>query len=123
MVRQDTTDLQANVLQQQANVQSAVSKVSQARTNYTIQVTQAQQNVLQARAALAGEQQTYLKTLRGSRPQEVLQSESSVTLAKANMENSQVTLMRNKNLFAQGAVAKSDLDQAQTTYDVNKGAV
>ncbi|BDI31007.1 hypothetical protein CCAX7_30580 [Capsulimonas corticalis] len=120
MVRQDTTDLEANVRQQEANVQSAISKVSQAQTNYNIQVTQAKQNVLQARAQVAAEQQTYLKTLRGSRPQEVLQSESSVTLAKANMSNSLVTLNRNKNLYAQGAIAKADLDTAQTTYDVNK---
>jgi HlyD family secretion protein len=120
MVRQDTTDLEANVRQQVANVQSAQSKVSQAQTNYTIQVTQAKQNVLQARAQLAAQQQTYLKTLRGSRPQEVLQSQSSVTLAKANMNNALTTLNRNKSLFSQGAIARADLDTAQTTYEVNK---
>ena len=125
VVQQDATDLeanvrqaQANVAQAQANVSSNIAKVSQAQTNYTLQVQTAKQAVAQARAQVANANQNYLKVKRGSRPQQVLQGQSQVLLAKANLDNALTTLNRNKSLFAQGAIAKSDLDTAQTNYDV-----
>ncbi|MDQ2798223.1 MAG: efflux RND transporter periplasmic adaptor subunit, partial [Armatimonadota bacterium] len=125
VVQQDTTDLQANVRQAQANVAQAeqnvssnTTKVSQARINYTLQVQTAKQAVAQARAQVANANQNYLKIKGGSRPQQVLQGQSQVLLAKANLDNAQTILTRNKSLFAQGAIAKSDLDTAQTNYEV-----
>lgn len=125
IVQQDATDLIANVRQAQANVQaaaanvrSAQAKVSQAQTNYNIGVTQARQNVLQARAAVAAAQQNALKLRGGSRPQQVLQAQSQVDQAKANLKNAETILNRDKNLFAQGAIARAEVDTAQTNYDV-----
>ena len=125
IVQQDATDLIANVRQAQANVQAAVAnvrsaqtKVAQAQTNYSIGVTQARQNVLQARAAVAASQQNALKLRGGSRPQQVLQAQSQVDQANANLQNALTTLNRDKNLFAQGAIAKAEEDTAQTNYDV-----
>jgi HlyD family secretion protein len=125
VVQQDTTDLQANVrqaraniAQAEANVSSNIAKVSQARTNYTLQVQTAKQAVAQAKAQVANAKQNYLKIKRGSRPQQVLQGQSQVALAKANLDNAQTILTRNQSLFAQGAIAKSDLDTAQTNYTV-----
>lgn len=119
IVQQDVSDLQANVRQAQANVASAQAKVSQALTAYNIQVTQAKQGVLNAQALLRQSQQNYLKAQRGSRPQEVLQAESAVISAEANMKNALTNLKRQQSLYSQGAVAKADLDTAQTTYDVD----
>jgi len=125
VVQQDTTDLQANVrqaranvAQAEANVSSNIAKVSQARTNYTLQVQTAKQAVAQAKAQVANAKQNYLKIKRGSRPQQVLQGQSQVALAKANLDNALTILTRNQSLFAQGAIAKSDLDTAQTNYAV-----
>ncbi len=132
VVQQDTTDLEANVRQAQAGVQSAQAnvqqaqanvassqaKLSQAGTNYTVQVQTAREAVAQARAQVAASRQNYLKVKGGSRPQQVLQGQTQVALAKANLENAQTILTRNKSLFAQGAIAKADLDTAQTSYDV-----
>lgn len=125
MVQQDATDLIANVRQAEANVQaaaanvrSAQTKVSQAQTNYNIGVTQARQNVLQARAAVAAAQQNALKLRGGSRPQQVLQAQSQLDQVKANLANAETILKRNKTLFAEGAIAKADLDTAQTNYNV-----
>lgn len=125
VVQQDTTDLQANVrsaqanvAQAEANVSSNITKVSQAQTNYTLQVQTAKQAVAQAKAQVANARQNYLKVKRGSRPQQVLQGQSQVALAKANLDNAQTILTRNKSLFTQGAIAKADLDTAQTNYDV-----
>lgn len=125
IVQQDTTDLQAtareaqaNISQAQANVSSNIAKVSQAKTNYTLALQTAKQAVNQARAQVASSRQNYLKIKGGSRPQQVLQAQDQLLLAKANLDNSLTTLNRNKSLFAQGAIAKADLDTAQTNYDV-----
>ena len=125
LVQQDTTDLQAtareaqaNIGQAEANVSSNIAKLAQARTNYTLEVQTAKQAVAQARAAVAAANQNYLKIKGGSRPQQVLQAQDQLLLAKANLDNSLTTLNRDKSLFSQGAIAKSDLDTAQTTYDV-----
>lgn len=118
IVRQDTTDLEANVRQAQATIQSNVAKVSQARTNYQIGIIQAQQAVLLARAQVAAARQNYLKLKRGSRPQQVLTAQNQVALAKANLDNAATILHRNQTLFSQGAIAKADVDTAQTNYAV-----
>ncbi len=125
IVQQDATDLeanvraaQANVSQAQANVSSNIAKVSQAQTNYTLEVQTARQAVAQARAQVASSNQNYLKIKGGSRPQQILQGKGQLLLAKANLDNSLTNLNRDKSLFSQGAIAKSDLDTAQTNYTV-----
>lgn len=125
VAQQDTTDLQANVRQAQANVAQAQSnvasnnaKLSQARTNYTLQVQTAKQAIAQAKAQVAASNQNYKKVKGGSRPQQILQAKSQVLLSKANLDNAQTILTRNTTLFKQGALAKADLDTAKTNYDV-----
>ncbi len=125
IVQQDATDLEANVraaeanvAQAQANVSSNIAKVAQAQTNYTLEVQTARAAVAQARAQVASSNQNYLKIKGGSRPQQVLQGRGQLLLAKANVDNALTNLNRDKSLFAQGAIAKSDLDTAQTNYTV-----
>jgi RND family efflux transporter MFP subunit len=125
IVQQDATDLeanvraaQANVSQAEANVSSNIAKVSQARTTYLLEVQTAKQAVAQARAQVASANQNYLKIKGGSRPQQVLQSKDQLLLAKANLDNSRITLNRDKSLLAQGAIAQSQLDTDQTNYTV-----
>lgn len=125
IVQQDATDLeanvraaQANVSQAQSNVSSNIAKVSQAQTNYTLAVQTARSAVAQARAQVANATQNYRKIKGGSRPQQVLQGRGQLLLAKANLDNALIILNRDKSLFAQGAIAKADLDTAQTTYSV-----
>jgi HlyD family secretion protein len=119
LVQQDTTDLESTVRQAQANVQNTQAQLAQAQTNYQIQVAQAKQNILTARAQVAAAQYNYSKVKQGSRPQQVLQGQAAVEQAKANLDNAATTLKRNQALFAQGAIARADLDTAQTTYTVN----
>ena len=127
IVQQDATDLEANVnaakanvSQAQANVSSNVAKLAQANTNYTLEVQTAKQAVAQARAQVASSNQNYIKIKNGSRPQQVLQGKSQLLLAKANLDNAKTILDRNTSLFKQGAIAKADLDTAQTNYTVEQ---
>lgn len=118
IVQQDTTDLMANVNQARANILSARAGLSQAVSNYEIQVTSAKQGILQAQAQVEAARQAYVKEQKGSRPQQVLESQSTLLSAQATQDNSLATLNRDKSLYAQGALAKADLDTAQTNYDV-----
>ncbi len=125
IVQQDATDLeatareaQANISQAEANVSSNIAKLAQAKTNYILATQTAKQAVAQAKAQVAASQQNYQKIKGGSRPQQVLESQSQLLLAKANLDNALTILTRNKSLYAQGAIAKADLDTAQTNYDV-----
>lgn len=119
VVQQFSQDLQANVQQAEANLVSAQAKLRQANVNYKIGIVSANQAILQAKAAVAEAQENYLKTKRGSRPEEILQSKGTLESAEATMKNAKTTLERNQSLFNQGAIAKQDLDTAQTNYDVD----
>ncbi|MGO8671078.1 MAG: efflux RND transporter periplasmic adaptor subunit [Capsulimonadaceae bacterium] len=119
LVQQFNSDLDANVQLAQAGVDSAVAKLRQAYVNYQIGVVNADQGVLQAKASLAQFQQTFLKERNGSRPQEILEAQDTVDSARANMDNAKITLDRDTALYGQGAIAKADLDTAQTTYNVD----
>lgn len=118
LVQQDTTDLEATVHNAQAQVANAQSLYAQAQTNYQIQVVQARANVQNAQAAVRAAQFAYSKAKQGSRPQQVLEGQSSVEQAQANMQNAGVTLKRDQYLYSQGALAAADLDTAQTNYTV-----
>jgi HlyD family secretion protein len=119
LVQQDTTDLEETVRQAQANVQNLDAQLAQAKTNYQIEVNQAKQAVLKDQAGVAAAQYNYSKVKQGNRKQQVLQSQASVQQAKANLDNADITLKRNQALFQQGAIARADLDTAQTTYTVD----
>ncbi len=61
---------------------------------------------------------------------QVRQSRANLLVAKANLEKSEATLAdarrtleRNRELFAKGLIARSDLDTAQTNYETSKAQV
>ena len=119
VIQLDSTDLQANVQQDQASIANAQAQEAEAVQNYNIQLTQATQNVVNARAAANGDQENYLLLARGNRQQDILEAKSQLLGAKATASNALITLNEDKSLYAQGAIAKSVLDTAQTTYDVD----
>ncbi|MHB9013325.1 MAG: efflux RND transporter periplasmic adaptor subunit [Ignavibacteriaceae bacterium] len=51
--------------------------------------------------------------------QNAKQARANYIQASANLENSKLSYDRNKSLFAQNLVAKQDLDNAKTAYDVS----
>ena len=117
VVEQDTTDLQATVNQDRAQIASDQAKLDQARENYLIQVTQAKQNVLNAQATLNAAAQNYHKLKNGNRPEDILQAEATSAQTKSARDIALITLNRDKELYPQGAIAKSTLDLDQSTYD------
>ncbi|MDQ6705256.1 MAG: efflux RND transporter periplasmic adaptor subunit [Acidobacteriota bacterium] len=71
----------------------------------------------QAKGQLANLEAKLLELQHGSRPEEIAVTDANVAQAKADLENARVNLQRNKQLAAEGVVAKQTLDDAQARFD------
>lgn len=136
VAQMDTVDLAAQAQQAQANLQTAITKVEQARA----QMAEAQSALQQAKttlrytrsttasavaAAQAGVQaaQEQLAVVQqGARPQERQQAEEQVRSAKASYDKARSDLKRYQQLFRQDVVPQIQLDQAQATRDSAEAA-
>jgi HlyD family secretion protein len=77
----------------------------------------------QARGA-ADSAQAYLDELQhGSRPEEIAQAQHNLDEARATLANDKLTFDRNRDLFAQGVVAKQSLDDASAKFDSDQQRV
>jgi len=54
---------------------------------------------------------------------QIQQAEASVAQAKANLENAQLSLTRNEDLFKRGIAARKDLEDARTQASVDQAAL
>lgn len=84
----------------------------------------------QAQAAVLVAQAKYEELVAGSRPQEigqaragVDQARAGVDQARANLDNAAKNYNRMQELYSQGAISSSQIDNAQTAYTVAKEAV
>ena len=116
----DPTTAQQSVLQDQANVQNLQAKLDQAQAQYRQSITNTQVAIQNARAALASAQSTLQKTITGGQPQQKQQAKDQLLQQQANYQNALTAYNREQELYKQGAVAKADLDNAETTYNVQK---
>ncbi|HLV79339.1 MAG TPA: efflux RND transporter periplasmic adaptor subunit [Chthonomonadaceae bacterium] len=124
VAQQDTTDLQAQLDQQQANLASARTKLEQAKVAYqnaqtTLQWTRDQtaSAVRQAQAALQAAQDQAAVVKQGARPQERQQAQETVAAAKAERDQARADLKRYEDLYRQQAISAQQLDQAQSVAD------
>lgn len=73
--------------------------------------------VAQAKGQLANLQAKLQENLNGSRPEEIAKARADVNEARADFENSKITLARTKALVGDGVIARQSLDDAQAKYD------
>jgi len=118
VVRQDTSDLSAQVRQAEAGLLAAKARLSQAQTSAGLSDTQTEAQIVQAQAGLDAAKARLQMLKKGARSQEVASAENAVASAKANFENARANLERMRGLFAQGALAPVQMDLVQTQYDV-----
>jgi HlyD family secretion protein len=104
----DDSTARTQVMNAQANLQSAqahLAEVQQGSTPQDIAVQQA--NVDKAKAALDAAKNTY----------DIQKASEQMQKAKVTLDAAQTNYNREKSLFDAGAVPKSDLDQAKQTLD------
>lgn len=113
----DSTELYYAVQQAEAAVASARSAKAQAELQAKISPEQTQANIKQAEAQLESAKARLQLLLKGAREQEKKQAQERVAEAKAGMDKAKNDLDRMKQLYAQDAVSKADVDAAQMQYD------
>jgi HlyD family secretion protein len=110
---------QAQVNQFRANVADAQAKLDQARQTLPLTRGQSAASIAQARATVANTKAKLETVKTGPRPEQIAQAKHAVEQAKANVTLAKTTLDRNQQLFTQGFIPRSTLDQSQNQYDVN----
>lgn len=120
VVQQDTADLRTEVRQAEAGLQTAQARLSQASVSAGLSDTQTEEGIKQAQAALDSAKARLRMTKNGARTQEVASAENAVISAKASLKNAESSYKRMKNLFDEGALSQSAMDNVQTQYDVAK---
>ena len=113
----DTENLSSLAGQARAALANAQAQLSQAVANAKLTPSRSSAAVRQAEAVLNAAKAQLRKALNGARPEERLQSESSLRSAKSNFETAKKNLERVKTLFEQGADSQAQLDTAQSQYD------
>jgi HlyD family secretion protein len=116
----DPTLAQAEVQQDEATVLTDQAKVAQAQVQYTQGIVNANVAVEQARAQLASAESTLQKTSVGDQPQQKLQAKDDLLQQQANYDNALSNYQQQEQLFQEGAIARSDLNNAITTYQTQK---
>jgi RND family efflux transporter MFP subunit len=127
----DTSDFIAQLQTAQGNLETAISHELQARTQLTQSKAMLQQaltnqsltektiatGISLAKAALqtAIEQMTVVK--KGAREQQRQTAQQQVIAAKSTLDNAKTTLTRDQKLFAQQVIPRSQLDDAQNSYE------
>ncbi|HEY3333413.1 MAG TPA: efflux RND transporter periplasmic adaptor subunit [Capsulimonadaceae bacterium] len=114
----DPTEVQANVNQSLAALQSNEVKVTQAVTQYKQSISNAQIAVNTARSQVEAAQSNLKKVMSGGRPEEKQQAKDQLLQQQANYDNAHSNYQRQLSLFKQGAISKADLDNAETTFKV-----
>jgi RND family efflux transporter MFP subunit len=127
----DTVDLAAQVQQQHANVDSAITKEQQA----IVALDQARNTLASARTTLKWTDQTTATAVKsaaatldtskqrleivkqGARKQERQQAQELVKSAKANYDKARSDLKRYQSLLKEQAVSQSQVDQYQAAFD------
>jgi len=109
----DPGSLQGAYQQALATEKSAEESLKQAKLNYTAQLNAQRTNIAQAEQNVAAQRVALNKLIAGSRPQEVAQAQANVSSAQAALTNAEQNLSRSQTLFAEGLLARKDLEAAQ----------
>ena len=105
----------SNVEQAQAGLAAATATFEQARDLSQIQT---ESQVAQAKAGLEAAKSMYEKAIEGARKQERRQIEATVEQAKASLDNAESNFERAKKLYEQGAISKQAYEGAETQLTV-----
>ncbi|BAY64133.1 secretion protein HlyD [Calothrix brevissima NIES-22] len=105
IARMDVGEIQAQILQYQANIAQAQAQLDEARAGSR------PQEIAQAKARLAQVEAQLASALAGNRAQEIGQAQAQVESAQAQVNLTQARVERYRELTRQGATSQDQLDQ------------
>ncbi|MCE5313569.1 MAG: efflux RND transporter periplasmic adaptor subunit [Armatimonadota bacterium] len=118
VVALDADDAQSNLRSAEASLESALSRLSQARTNAKVTKIQTDAAIEQAQSSLEAAKSRLAVAKTPTRSQDRLVAENRVAAAKATLDNKEADYKRNKKLADQGAISQSTLDLVETQYKI-----
>lgn len=77
----------------------------------------------QAKGQVAAAQANLDRLEAGNRPQDIAQAQANVTNAVATLQQSEIIMRQNQELYATGAISTRDLENARTTMEANRARV
>ncbi len=118
LVELDDAELRARTKQAEAELDTAKAQAAAADARMTIDEAAAKGGYGAARALVAGSAEQV-----SSAAAQVTSAEANLRRAEAEARRSQLELGREKELFARGAIAKAEFDNAEATDDAARAAV
>jgi HlyD family secretion protein len=119
VVQQDTSDLLTDIKRAEAGVFTARANLSKAMTASNVTDVSTEARIAQAKAAVESAKARLRTVKASSRPQEIAIRESAVESARADFENAKVDLQRTRELYAQGAQSRQQMDIAQKAFTMS----
>jgi RND family efflux transporter MFP subunit len=114
----DQQDLLSNLQTAQGGLETALARLSQAKTSQTVTKIQTDAAIEQAQAMLDSTNAGLAVAKNPSRSQDKIIAENGVAEAKANLDRAESDYNRNKSLVTQGAISQSTFDVFAMTYKV-----
>ncbi len=116
-------ELEAQLRQAKAALQSAEAKLVQARITLEVEPTTIRTQIRQADENLRAAEERLRMLKAGFRTQEVEEGRANLRQAQARLELARLTRNRFRDLLADGAIAKQDLDRAESDFQAAEAAV
>lgn len=116
-------ELEAQLRQARAALQSAEARLTQARITLQIEPTTVRTHIRQAEEGLRAAEERLGMLKAGFRTQEIEEGRANLRQAEARLEIARLTRDRYRGLLADGAIANQDLDRAESDLQAAEGAV
>ena len=116
-------ELQAQHRQANAALQSAEARLIQARITLQVEPITVRTQIRQAEESFRAAEERLRMLRAGFRAQEIEEGRANLRQAQARLEITRLTRDRFRDLLADGAVSKQDLDRAESDLQAAEGAV
>lgn len=116
-------ELEAQLRQARATLQSAEARLAQARITLQVEPTAIRTQIRQAEENLRAAEERLRLLRAGFRTQEIEEGRANLRQALARLEIARLTRDRYRDLVADGAIAKQDLDRAESDFQAAEAAV
>ncbi len=116
-------ELEAQLRQTRAALQSAEARLTQARITLQVEPTTVRTQIRQAEEGLRAAEERLGMLKAGFRAQEIEEGRANLRQAEARLEIARLTRDRYRGLLADGAIANQDLDRAESDLQAAEGAV
>ncbi len=117
LVELDGSKLEDELLQQQISVDNAEAAFIRARENLAVAKNQAESNISKAELDYQFAQEDVKQHVEGVHPQEVKEAESSITLAREELERAAEKLKWSERLYEEKYISQTELEADRLTHN------